>query len=279
MIFSCNNNDKQNKSISEIYNECYSKNVTVKDKSIKHFIRGFEKILIENRLLKDSTGSSYRDFLFEFSDYDYIDLKYKYSFLDSTQGLEYNELLNCSKKIKSHRDFKSSIFGKLADYMLKNDGNHEGYFESQPIDSIFNEKTFEFDHIKHKLFGVIKVYDGNKSQKEKVLYRKENYPKRAELKIDSKNRISWQNEIIGLNELSDKAYTYFLNYDNEKTIFLETSSETKYMIYITVQNELVSAKRKFQNKKSTDIYDKKYDDLTKSEKQEINTNYEFKVLE
>ena len=41
------------------------------------------------------------------------------------------------------------IFGKLKKYMTENGGNHEGYFESQPIDSIFNENTFKFDYIKH----------------------------------------------------------------------------------------------------------------------------------
>ena len=166
--------------ISDIYNKCYSENVTVNGKSIKHFIKGFEEELIKSNLLKDSTGKSYRDFFFELSNYDYIYLNSEYSFSDSIRGAEFDKVLSCPKKIRNHKDFESSIFGRLEQYMKNNNGNHEGFFESQPVKSTFNEKTFEYDYIKHKLFNVIKVYDKNKNVQGKVLCKSENCPKRKE---------------------------------------------------------------------------------------------------
>lgn len=173
LLYSC-----QDENISKIYNKCYSEEVTVNGISIKHYIKGFEKELIRSKLLKDSTAKSYKDFFYEISNYDYIVLESKYSFLDSIKGLEYDGVLNCSKKIAFHKDYTKTIFGKLGNYMKKNNGNHEGFFESQPIDSIFNEKTFEFDFIKHKLFNVIKVYDKNKYESGSILCNLENCPKR-----------------------------------------------------------------------------------------------------
>ena len=226
VILSCNHSENRNKNIYEIYNDCYAENVTVNKKSIRHYIKGFENSLIENKLLKDSTGKSYKDFFHEITDYDYIDMKSKYSFLDSLNGLEYDGVLDCPLAIRKHKDFDTSIFGKLKKYMTENGGNHEGYFESQPIDSIFNENTFKFDYIKHKLFNIIKVYDKTKNQKGKILYRKENYPKSVELIIDSNNNISWNNKVLELNELVKKASDYFSNYDKENVIFLKTSPQT-----------------------------------------------------
>jgi hypothetical protein len=172
-FFSC-----QEKDIAELYNQCYSEEVTVDGISIKHYIKGFEAELIKSKLLKDSTGKSYRDFCFELSNYDYIVLETKYSFLDSIKGLEYDGVLNCPKKIADHKDYPNTIFGKLGKYMKENNGNHEGFFKSQPIDSIFNEKTFEFDYIKHKFFNMIKVYDKNKYESGTILCNTENCPER-----------------------------------------------------------------------------------------------------
>mgnify|MGYP001804201647 CR=1 FL=1 len=178
LFFSC-----QNEKIADIYNKCYSENVTVDGKSIRLYIKGFENELIKSRLLKDSTGQSYRDFFFELSDnnYDYIYLENQYSFLDSINGLEFDGVLDCPLAIKSHKDFENSIFGRLTNYMKENNGNHEGFFKSQEIDSIFNEKTFEYDFIKHKLFNILKVYDKSKNHEGKILCKTEDCPERKEI--------------------------------------------------------------------------------------------------
>lgn len=168
----------QEKNITEIYNKCYSEEVTVDGISIKHYIKGFEAELIKSKLLKDSTGKSYKDFFYELSNYDYVVLETKYSFLDSIKGLEFDGVLDCPLKISSHKDYPTTIFGKLGKHMKENNGNHDGFFESQPIDSIFNEKTFEFDYIKHKLFNVIKVYDKSKYENGTILCKTENCPVR-----------------------------------------------------------------------------------------------------
>jgi hypothetical protein len=166
----------QHKNISALYNKCYSEEVTVNGISIKHYIKGFEAELINSKLLKDSTAKSYKDFFYEVSNADYIVLENKYMFLDSINGLEYDGVLECAKKIASHEDYNNTILGKLGKYMNENNGNHQSFFESQPIDSIFNESTFEFDYIKHKFFSAIKIYDDNKYKVGIVLCKLENCP-------------------------------------------------------------------------------------------------------
>ena len=166
--------------ITDIYNECYSKEVTVHGVSIKHYLKGFEAELIRSNLLEDSTGKSYRDFFNEIMHYDYIVLENKYSFLDSIKGLEYDGVMKCPLKISLHKDISNSIFGKLGKYMEENNGKHEGFFDSQPIDSIFNEQTFEYDYIKHKLFNVIKVYEKSTFRGGAMLCKIDNCPERKD---------------------------------------------------------------------------------------------------
>lgn len=167
----------QQKNISALHNKCYSEKVTIDGTSIKNYIKDFETELINSKLLKDSTAKSYKDFFYEVSNADYIVLENKYMFLDSINGLEYDDVLDCAKKIASHEDYNNTIFGKLGKYMNENNGNHQGFFESQPIDSIFNESTFEFDYIKLKFFSAIKIYDDNKYKVGIVLCKLENCPK------------------------------------------------------------------------------------------------------
>ena len=169
------------KSISEVYNNCYKKEMTVKGVSIKHFLKGFEKELIKSNLLKDSTGKSYKELFFELKDYECIVLENKYSFLDSINGLEFNNISVCAEKIANHPDYPNSIFGKLNKYMEANNGDYEGFFESEPIEVIFNEDTFEFDFIKHKLFNTIKVYDTLFYEGGQILCKTKNCPERKAL--------------------------------------------------------------------------------------------------
>jgi len=174
-IYSC-----QQGNIEELYNTCYAQEVTVNGVSIKHYIDGFESELIKSKLLKDATGESYRDFFYEMSNYEYIVLNHRYSFLDSINGVEYDDVMKCPKKIANHKDISNSIFGKLAKHMKENNGDHTGFFESQETDSIFNERTFEYDYFKHKLFNIIKVYDKSKNQKGRILCKIEKCPEQKE---------------------------------------------------------------------------------------------------
>ena len=170
-LFSC-----EERKISDVYNECYSKEVKVNGVSIKKYLQEFENELINSNLLKDSSGKSYKEFFYELMTYDYIVLENKYSFLDSIKSVNFRDIMKCPLEISFHTDFEKSIFGKLSHYMKENDGDHLGFFKSEPMESIFNEKTFEYDYIKHKLFNIIKVYDKSKYRSGAVLCKLDNCP-------------------------------------------------------------------------------------------------------
>ncbi len=170
----------QKQHISEVYNDCYAKEVTVNGISIKKYINDFESELIRSKLLKDSSGESYKEFFNEMLDYDYIVLENEYSFTDSITGVKFDGIMKCPIVIANYNDFSNSIFGKLAEYMNENNGDHRGFFESQPIDSIFTKEAFEYDYIKHQIFITIKVYSKDSYENGAVLCKIENCPEREE---------------------------------------------------------------------------------------------------
>ena len=282
ILISCSKNNETN-NIYDTYNDCYAQNFTIKNKSIKYYIKQYEDILIENNLLKDSTANSYVDFLFEFSNYDFIDLKTRYSFLDSIEGLRFGkDALNCVNKISNHKDFKKGIWGRYLNYVKTNSlelnkNTTLEFLSSQPIDSIFNEDTFKYDFFKHKIFNIIPVYDG--IQKGKILYKKGNYPIRAEIKIDSLNNVYWNSELINVAEISDKTFNYLNNYSDETIFFLETNRKTPLGKYIQIQNEMMKGVNKFKNIISINKYQKKYNDLMQDERDSINKEFVIKISE
>lgn len=174
-IFGC-----QKQHISDTYNDCYAKEVTVNGVSIKKYINDFESELIRSKLLKDSSGESYKEFFNEMLNYDYIVLENEYSFIDSITGVKFDGITKCPLAIANHNDFSNSIFGKLSEYMNENNGNHQGFFESKPIDSIFTKKAFEYDYIKHQIFSTLKVYNKDNYKNGAVLCKIDDCPKREE---------------------------------------------------------------------------------------------------
>lgn len=282
ILFSCSKKNKTT-NIYDTYNECYAQNFIVKNKSIRYYLKQYEKILIENKLLKDSTANSYVNFLLEFSNYDFIDLKQRYSFLDSIKGLKFGkDALNCVNKISTHKDFKKGFWGKYLNYIKANSLqlNEErtlSFLTSQPTDSIFNEDTFKYDFFKHKLFNIIPVYDGSK--KGKVLYKRNNYPDRADILIDSTNNVYWNSEAIEINQLSNKISDYLSDYSDDSIFFFKTSPKTSFSKYIQIQNEITKSVNKFKDKKSIDEFQRKYENLNQVERNTINSKYLIKFSE
>ena len=285
LFISCNGSKKkiENRSIHQVYNKCYSENLKVEETSIKYYLKEFENILIKNKLLIDSTSQSYKKFINEYSNYNYIDLKESYSFLDKINGLDFGDYYsNCVNEIREHEHFRTSIWGKLDNYFLQNElevnkENTIQFLQSQPFDTIFNERTFEFDFFKHKLFNVIKVSSGNESEIESTLYKKSNYSKRAEITIDSKNKVTWQRSIVSQNKLLDNIYKYIHDCNKETIIFIELSPNASYASYISVLNQIEHAKQKLKKEKSVNLYNKEYEDLSRHQKELIDKKYNFKI--
>lgn len=276
LIISC----KQKKeNIYDIYNKCYSETAVDTEKSISHYIKSFEKELIKNNYLKDSTSESYYRLFNKLKEYEYIDLKTNYNFKDSIMFIKYNGTLECASEIKDHSDFEKSIFGKLGKFMLQNNGNHNGFFQSQHIDSIFNEKTFKFDYIKQKMFASIKLYNGQEYINGKILFNKDNYPKYVSLKWNDREEIFWNNNKIKGHLLENKAYEYFLKNGKEGLIFLENNLSSNALGLMKVHSSLVFAEQRLKDSISLIRHKKEFRNLNKLQQEFISRKYSFNINE
>ncbi len=101
----------QEKRVEEVYQDCIYNTFQDKGVFLKKQMKNYEKYLISDKFLKDSTAKSYYNFLVSFSTRKKFPSEYKYSFFDSIQinSIEMKKVFpsnkECSKSIENHSGY------------------------------------------------------------------------------------------------------------------------------------------------------------------------------
>lgn len=109
LLFSSLLAQAQEKKIEEIYQECMYNSLSDKGRKLKYYSNEFESYLINNKILKDASATSYYNLFKSLSTKEYNYKPLKYSFIDSVSKLEIEKILpvnlKCALKIQAHKDF------------------------------------------------------------------------------------------------------------------------------------------------------------------------------
>ncbi|MEM5564850.1 biopolymer transporter ExbD [Psychroserpens sp. AS72] len=119
-----------------------------------------------------------------------------------------------------------------------------------------------------------------------------------EIKVNAKNELLVENEIISIDELKDITKEFLTNNgdgscdycvgladkelsDNPKkaVVSLANDQETSYDFYIKVQDEITKAYYELRSNYATDVYKKSSNELTQEELQEVKKAYPFILSE
>tara|TARA_R110000868_G_C10905294_1_gene764581 strand:+ start:1346 stop:1879 length:534 start_codon:yes stop_codon:yes gene_type:complete len=153
-IFSCS----KEKRIEEIYQECLYNSLSDKGEALKRFSQGFEKHLIKIKILKDSTPESYYNIYKSIANGKRYPSYYKYSYIDSINKIERYKINPSNKKcledITDLEEFKKSKLYKINKVALpiSEKGSYDFSKMVASILPIMEEKDFELDYYKHKVY-------------------------------------------------------------------------------------------------------------------------------
>jgi len=106
----------QQKDIADIYLDCIYEKSNIDRKKVEKQIIAFEKYLIKEKLLRDSSPQSYHDLMSTILADKESNLKY--SFIDSITNIKNTEKLishdiECLEEVKKLKEFENSTFGTL----------------------------------------------------------------------------------------------------------------------------------------------------------------------
>ena len=146
----------QEKKIELIYQECMYNSLSDKGIALKKYTKGFENHLITLKILKDSTGNSYRELLKSLSEGKRYRSEYEYSYLDSINTIEIEKIIprnkECAKIISKQKNYTS--YSKKFKSVIPDDKDNisQGLKNLYKILSI---KDFELDFYKQKVFMIL----------------------------------------------------------------------------------------------------------------------------
>ncbi|MDP2542077.1 hypothetical protein CSC81_07950 [Tenacibaculum discolor] len=155
----------QEKKIEEMYQKCLYNSLHDKGEKLKRINKEFENYLIKEKILKDSSGSSYKKFLntLHTSKGKVMKFSFTYPYLDSMHGIENGKPIffkldsTCVKEIVLNDDFTKHL-EKLESLMPKEKTNDLSLVFKN-MDTVFSAEDFELDYYKQKFFILLCAYN------------------------------------------------------------------------------------------------------------------------
>jgi len=146
--------------IEKIYQDCvYSQLTKEEASSLKRYIKGFEKHLVEINLLEDATGKSYIKLIKSLPQGKKIPSSFSYSFIDSLNLIKSQNMFRgnnkCTMKISKHKDFES-YKKKVLSLIPSNSNDINKVMENYA--GFLKEEDFNLDYYKKQFFLILDLF-------------------------------------------------------------------------------------------------------------------------
>lgn len=273
--------------------ECIDKRYKADNINLKSAISDFELFLINNGILKGKSGSDYVNFFKEVKKNNDIISKIDPDILERLCKIPISDYYSddCMDKLNSLDSaiiFDSKYF-KLQ-LVLQNQNPLDEISPSNMAESILSVLTAkDFEHKYYKCISLIMIAftsdvdigilqqlpELSESEEAKTTISEDN---NLLVVIDSSNCIYINDTLFDLTKVKQKV-SKFISNNSEYLIILHNKKGTSYDFYLKVQTEMTNAYNDLRDLESIRLYDKKYSDLEKNQKDVIRKKYPYRIVE
>lgn len=280
----------QNKRIEKEFIDCSYQAYADNGTKLKMLISDYQKLLIKEKILTDSTAKSYRNLFQEIANgnkFTHISSK---SFFEQLQTIEQPDRILIEEcQLKILRDSAKYDITKLrmlenAISSVQNSGDIEPSLIAQQILSVLTVKDFELDYYKLRtmlLFDVLNEDFGIENKLRTSTGKVIEHDLKNALKISTneKNEIFVNSRKVSVEKLKEWVKEYVEENKSNSVIWLSTSRETMYSSYIDIQNTITSAIQYLRDKHSNNEYQMEFGKLTDEQKEKIQNIYPIEIVE
>jgi hypothetical protein len=272
----------QDRKIEKIYNNCYFNSMPENGKEVKKLYKNYERLLISKKILKNNSGNSYFKLFKKVMSGEFIDSKTNYSLIDSINELKYSNLIHfntkCTEKIKALSEYKKSNTYLLEQRM---DSIKEG-FSTETASEIFlktmNEKDFEIDYYKMRVLLLIeRINSLRKLENEIPKYSEERINNSMEINLSNENIVFVNGIKTSKEEFQKTIEKYLINNKKKSLISINSSRDAQYGEYLKLIESINLVFERARNRISIEFYKKEFNELTKTEKEQIEKDYSFEI--
>ena len=280
----------QNNRIEDKIMDCSYQSFADGGKEFRSLLADYEGLLINEGILADNSGKSYRQVLQNIANGKNLDKAPSKFFTDELQKIEKPDLekaQECQKIIV--RDSASYNFSKLEGleqaFMTSQNSNAiQPSLLAKDILKILSEEDFEIDFYKVRiffLFNLIEPDSGVNRRLPEIDNNQIEYDLTNALKIflNDQSEILVNEAKVTLDELKELVRDYELKNKSESIISLKNDRKTKYKNYVEVQNAIVGEIRDLRIQLAKEKYNMDLDSLTEEQLFEIKKIYPQKLVE
>ena len=270
---------------------CIYENYEDNGTEFKKALSDFEKLLINEKILKNETGKSYKAIFEKIVSDDDFNYNPSKSFLDKIIdiGMPQNESFrNCQSELRKKSKNKFSKGTELQTVLdsIQNSGNLTPSIVANGILSVLNEKDFELDYYKMSvffLFDTISYTNDSGISRKLPKFKKDetNYDlsKAINIYIDGNNLIFANKEKVNIEKLKVKIREYELKNKSESIISFKTERATMYSTYVEVQNAIIEEIQILREQLAKEKYNTELNKLSEKQQSEIKKTYPKKIVE
>lgn len=251
---------------------------------LKRMITDFEKHLVEEGFLKDTSGKSYLEIFQKIANNENLTYTPKQSFVQEWQKVgkpPAQQVIACQLELLlSAQTTKEQEINALTDSLLQTK-NVSASAMAKVFLSVLEEEDFELDYYKFRFLSVFNMLPaktgiGLPTQPEidpqalegaLAVYLNEN----SEVIIDEKT--------ITIEELRERVRDFEMKNMSESVIWLNSSGKAKYSAYIAVQTAIVEAINSLRDELAQQKFGMDYQDLDRPQAEEIEEVYPMNFVE
>lgn len=266
---------------------CINENFGNKGTQFKIAIDNYQKLLINEKIIANGTGKSYKKTLNKIANdnsFDYSPSKSFFSEIYKLGSLDTILFITCTIEPSTNKNvgqFKVQKLKSLIDSLSATEKFTAAAY-SNGILSILSKKDFEKDYYKiatFPLFSLIRTDAGIDSN-----YKKASDFDESELKNAMKIHINKVSELflykrsISFGELRKAVREYEIKNKSNSIILFTNDDEVKYGSFIKVQNMMVAEIDSIRESFSQKKYGKSFNSLNESQSKKIETLYPKNIL-
>ncbi len=286
-IFACYFSFAQQNSVETKLINCIYENFGTKGYEFKIAINNYQKLLINEKIIEDSTGKSYKNTLNKIVKDNSFDFHPSKSFMPEIRKLGgfdsiFFKTCRAFHRINSNSEkLKIEELKKLMDSLSVNE-NFTPVAYSNGILSILEEKDFEKDYYKiviFPLFSLIRTDAGlNNNYKKKSDFKTSELKKALKIHINKENELFLYKKRISNEELKKIVREYEIKNNSNSIILYTNDDDTKYGDFLKVLNMIVSEIDLIRENYSHKKYGKSFDSLNEKESKKVEVLYPKNIL-
>jgi len=280
----------QNERIENIIMDCSYQSFSDNGKEFRTLISDYENLLINEKILADNSGKSYRQVLQKIADgkkFDKVPSKFFSVELQKIEKPDSEKAQECQKIIvKDSASYNMSKLKGLEQAIAnaQNSNDIQPSLVAKDILKVLTEEDFEIDFYKLRTFLLFSIIDTNSGINRRLPEIEKNqaeYDLTNALKIilDNKSEIYINDKKVTIIALKEIVRNYELKNKSESIISLKADRGTMYRTYIDVQNAIVGEINHLRDKLAKEKYNTELDKLTKEQLSEIKKVYPQKLVE